>query len=165
MTTEIDILSQPSALTLLPPAQHPAQAAIDMLRGHAEMMGMAYDLATKMCRTQLVPTRFRGKPEDAAAAILYGAELGLNPIQSLQRVVPIHGMPTLEARTMVALLKSAATRSKPSNNPMRKSPSKDTTSTANATCRSGRSNVPTKPSTCPRSTRKQANTGSTPTGI
>lgn len=106
MTTELDRVHHDSELTLLPPAQHPAQAAIDMLRGHAEMMDMAYSLATKMCRTQLVPTRFHGKGEDATAAILYGAELGLNPIQALQRVIPIHGQPTLEARTMVALLKA-----------------------------------------------------------
>ncbi|WP_136246068.1 hypothetical protein [Mycobacterium intracellulare] len=106
MTTTELATREDSALELLPPAQKPAHAAIEMLQGHAEMMGMAYDLANKICRTQLVPTRFRGKAEDATAAILYGAELGLNPIQSLQRVIPIHGQPTIESRTMVALLKA-----------------------------------------------------------
>ncbi|MDM3894786.1 hypothetical protein [Mycobacterium intracellulare] len=105
MTAEL-ATREDSTIELLPPAQKPAQAAIEMLQGHAEMMGMAYDLANKICRTQLVPTRFRGKAEDATAAILYGAELGLNPIQSLQRVIPIHGQPTIESRTMVALLKA-----------------------------------------------------------
>lgn len=113
MTSELARQSDTSdAIQLLPPAQPPAHAAIEMLRGHADMMSMAYDLANKICRTQLVPTRFRGKAEDATAAILYGAELGLNPIQSLQRVIAIHGMPTIEARTMVALLKSRGYRIK-----------------------------------------------------
>lgn len=106
MTTELTTIDTSTELTLLPPARTPAAAAVEMLRGHAEMMGMAFDLADKIVRTQLVPMRYRGKAEDATAAILYGAELGLNPIQSLQRVISIHGMPSLESRTMVALLKS-----------------------------------------------------------
>lgn len=95
-----------SSIELLPPARRQATAAIEMLQGHADMMQMAYNLAKNICRTQLVPARFRGKTDDATAAILYGAELGLNPIQSLQRVIPIHGQPTIESRTMVALLKT-----------------------------------------------------------
>jgi hypothetical protein len=95
-----------SALELLPPAHAPSVNAQRMLITHAQMMNTAYELASKMVNTRLVPARFFGKADDATAAILYGAELGLNPIQSLQRVIPIYGMPTLEARTMVALLKS-----------------------------------------------------------
>lgn len=95
-----------SSLELLPPAQAPSVNAQRMLVCHAEMMATAHQLATAMVTTEMVPARFRNKPDDAAAAILYGAELGLNPIQSLQRIIPIYGMPTLEARTMVALLKS-----------------------------------------------------------
>lgn len=95
-----------SSLDVLPPAKMPSKAAVVMLAEHAQMMDTAYRLADAMCRTSMVPARFAGKPDDATAAILYGAELGLNPIQSLQRIIPIHGMPSLEARTMVALLKS-----------------------------------------------------------
>lgn len=95
-----------SSPELLPPTQAPSVAARQMLLAHAEMMQTAYQLAAKMVNTTMVPTRFLRKPEDATAAILYGAELGLNPIQALQRIIPIHGMPSLEARTMVALLKA-----------------------------------------------------------
>lgn len=105
MTNELDIIND-SSLNVLPPARPVATQAIAVLRAHAEMMDMAFDLATKMVRTQLVPLRYRNKPEDATAAILYGAELGLNPIQCLQRVISIQGTPTLEARTMVALLQA-----------------------------------------------------------
>ncbi|MFV8049761.1 hypothetical protein [Mycobacterium sp. 48b] len=95
-----------SSLELLPPTQAPSLVARQMLVAHAEMMQTAWELASKMCNTKMVPARFFQKPEDGTAAILYGAELGLNPIQSLQRVIPIHGMPSMEARTMVALLKA-----------------------------------------------------------
>jgi hypothetical protein len=105
-STDLAVKSEESSLTLLPPQRPPALAAQQMLIMHADMMDTAYDMAKRLCSTAIVPTRFRGKPQDGCAAILYGAELGLNPIQSLQRVVPIHGMPTLEARTMVGLLKS-----------------------------------------------------------
>lgn len=104
-TTDIDTVRE-SEITLLPPKQRASSTAIAMLQEHHDTMQMAYSLAEKMCETKFVPTRFFRKPDEATAAILYGMELGLNPIQSLQRVIPIHGMPSLEARTMVALLQA-----------------------------------------------------------
>lgn len=97
-----------SSLEVFPPAQAPSSAARAMLHEHARMYADASKLAGALVKTTMVPKRFFGaqKQGDATAAILYGAELGLNPIQSLQRVVPIHGMPSLEARTMVGLLKA-----------------------------------------------------------
>ncbi|AOT25153.1 ssDNA binding protein [Mycobacterium phage Terror] len=112
-SSEIDKMD-PDAGTLewLPPAQAPSAVSRAMLREHAQMMADAYQLAKGICGDGrngtglMVPQRFRGKPEEAAAAMIYGSELGLNPLQAVQRVVPIHGMPTLEARTMVGLLKA-----------------------------------------------------------
>lgn len=90
--------------------------AIEALLQHGDVMDLAYDLAVKLCRTMMVPTTYRGKPEDATAAILYGAELGLSPIQSLQQVIAVHGKPTVESRTMVALLKAKGYRFKTTEN-------------------------------------------------
>ncbi len=97
-----------SSLEVLPPARGHASTAVAMLYEHAEVYNTAWKLAGQLVQTTMVPKRFFGKQKqgDATAAILYGSELGLNPIQSLQRVIPIHGMPSLEARTMVGLLKS-----------------------------------------------------------
>lgn len=92
---------------LAPYTGTPSEQSLAALRQHVEAMALAHRLASGMVKTQLVPVRFRGKVEDATAAILYGMELGLTPIQSLQRVAVIHGMPTLEARTMVALVMRA----------------------------------------------------------
>lgn len=95
-------------LEILPPARAHSTTAVAMLYEHAEVYNTAWKLAGQLVQTTMVPKRFFGKQKqgDATAAILFGAELGLNPIQSLQRVIPIHGMPSLEARTMVGLLKA-----------------------------------------------------------
>ena len=58
----------------------------------------------------MVPQAYRGKPDDGAAAILYGAEVGLKPQQALQQVFVVHGQPSIYARTMVALLKARGYR-------------------------------------------------------
>lgn len=79
--------------------------ALGVLSVYADAIDMAYNFAEKLCRTPLVGAVYRGKPADAAVAILYGAELGLNPIQALQNVFTVHGTPAIYARTMVALLK------------------------------------------------------------
>lgn len=83
-----------------------SEDSLDLLTRQAEAMGAAHKLATVLCNTQMVPQTFRGKPDDGAAAILYGAELGLKPQQALQQVFVVHGQPAIYARTMVALLKA-----------------------------------------------------------
>lgn len=85
--------------------QTPGISALQNLEAQAQAMGHAMTLADAMCKTEMVPKHFRGKPMDGAAAILYGAELGLNAIQSLQQIMVINGKPGIETRTAVALLK------------------------------------------------------------
>lgn len=80
--------------------------ALDLLLRQTEIMGAAHKIATVLVSTQMVPQIYRNKPDDAAAAILYGAELGLKPLQSLQQVFPVHGQPAIYARTMIGLLKA-----------------------------------------------------------
>ncbi len=88
------------------PAARPVQAeAVGQLMAHAQAMATAKQLADAMCDTDLVPATYRGKPGNGAAAILYGAELGLTPIQSLQQIFVVHGTPAIYARTAVALVK------------------------------------------------------------
>ena len=84
--------------------------ALGMLMKHAEVMGAAHKLAIALCGSELVPKIYRGKPDNGAAAILYGAELGLSPIQSMQQIFVVHGTPAIYARTMVALVKQRGYR-------------------------------------------------------
>lgn len=70
----------------------------------ADGLAAAHRIGSALCSTAFVPAAFRGKPEEAAAAILYGDEIGLTPTQALQSVHVISGRPGLYARAMVALL-------------------------------------------------------------
>lgn len=67
-------------------------------------LNAAHQLGTALCATDFVPADFRGKPEAAAAAILAGKSLGLDPMNALANIFVVHGRPALYARTMVALV-------------------------------------------------------------
>ncbi|WP_237341850.1 hypothetical protein [Williamsia soli] len=116
-TTEIS----PAAtgdLSILPPAQPMKPGSLNQLMQHAEAMDVAHRLADRMCRTTVVPEIYqvgsylnRDKDDEvvtgnATAAILYGMEIGLAPIQALQQVFSVGGRPAIYARTAVALLTS-----------------------------------------------------------
>lgn len=88
------------------PTPEVTDAGLNDLMRQAEAMSAAHKLATVLCNTSMVPATFRGKPDDGAAAILYGAEVGLKPQQALQQVFVVHGQPAIYARTMAALLKA-----------------------------------------------------------
>ena len=86
-------------------AQSMGTQALQNMEQQAQAMGNAMKIAEAMCSTDMVPKQYKNKPADGAAAILYGAELGLNAIQSLQQIMVINGKPGIETRTAVALLK------------------------------------------------------------
>jgi hypothetical protein len=73
----------------------------------ANSLEAAYKIGQALCTTAFVPAHFKAKPEEAAAAILAGDEIGLSPMQSLQGVYVISGKPALYARTMVAVVLAA----------------------------------------------------------
>lgn len=107
MSKELDTQAQTAEVMPIPDV---TDNALQLLQKQAEAMGAAHKIATVMAATSVVPATFRGKPDDAAAAILYGAELGLKPLQSLQQVFVIHGQPAIYARTMAGLLKGKGYR-------------------------------------------------------
>ena len=51
-------------------------------------MNAAHQLAAAMCASELVPAVYRGKPDNGAAAILYGAELGAPELQRMLEAGP-----------------------------------------------------------------------------
>jgi len=81
-------------------AQNPAPAALIQW---AEAAQAAHRLAAPLCRTDFVPAHFKGNEHAATAAILYGAEAGLSPLQALQGIYVISGRPAMYARTMLAV--------------------------------------------------------------
>ena len=77
-----------------------------MIEATAHALVDAHNIGTALCRTSFVPKHFQGKPEEAAAAILYGSAIEMDPITALQNVYVISGKPALYARTMVAIVLS-----------------------------------------------------------
>lgn len=109
--TEMEKYNEQALAAMDAPQMPTVQAgALDSLQQQVAAMDAASRLAGALCATDMVPKQYKGKPDDGAAAILYGAELGMNPIQSLQNVMVINGKPGVEARTMVALLKTKGYR-------------------------------------------------------
>lgn len=77
--------------------------AID-LHAWADELQAAYALGEALCQTDFVPKDFKGKPHAAAAAIMAGKALGLDPMNSLSSIFVIHNKPALYARTMAAMV-------------------------------------------------------------
>lgn len=77
------------------------------LEAWAQAAHAAAMLGTALSKTSFVPATFRNKPEECAAAILFGDEIGLSPTQAVQSVFVIGGKPGMYARTMVAIVLAA----------------------------------------------------------
>ncbi|WP_427017824.1 hypothetical protein ACQCSX_04215 [Pseudarthrobacter sp. P1] len=88
------------------PALNATATTISLLEW-AQELDAAHRLGTALCGTEFVPASFRGKPEAAAAAILAGKSLGLDPMNALSNIFVVQGRPAMYARTMVALVLAA----------------------------------------------------------
>ena len=77
------------------------------LNAWAQKLAAAHQIGTALCNTSFAPQHFRGKPDEAAAAILYGSEVGFTPTQALQNLFVIGGKPAMYARPMVAIAQAA----------------------------------------------------------
>lgn len=86
--------------------KHEPASAGSTIVSAAQEMTSAGQLANGLCGTSFVPQHFRGKPEEAAAAIMYGSTLGMDPLTSLQQIYSIGGKPALYSRAMVAIVLS-----------------------------------------------------------
>jgi hypothetical protein len=61
--------------------------------------------AKQFSQSSIVPKPYQGKPADVFVALEYGAELGLQPMISLQNIYIVNGRPTLSAQVMAGLVK------------------------------------------------------------
>ena len=97
-------------------------AATARLAQWAESATAAFGIAERLVQTSFVPAAFRGKPVEAAAAILAGVEVGLQPMAALRSFDVISGQAAPRAITLraialsfgheVELVESTATRCK-----------------------------------------------------
>lgn len=64
---------------------------------------LAYNASLSLATTDFVPSSFKGRPDQAAAAIVTGLELGLTPMAALRSMDIIQGTPALRANTLRAI--------------------------------------------------------------
>jgi hypothetical protein len=86
-------------------ATYDAPAASE-LEQWARDLSQAYYIAERLVTTSFVPRSYAGKPQEAAAAMMTGAEIGLSPIASLRSIDIIDGVPAMRAIAMRALVQS-----------------------------------------------------------
>jgi hypothetical protein len=66
----------------------------------APILPNVIDLAKNIHNTDFVPTKMRGNAPAVAACILTGREIGIGPMESLQKIFLIEGKPALSAELM-----------------------------------------------------------------
>lgn len=64
------------------------------------------EFATLLSKSELIPSGYKGKPENILTAIQLGQEIGLKPLQSLQSIYVVNGKPTLYGDAMIALVRN-----------------------------------------------------------
>jgi hypothetical protein len=69
----------------------------------AEEAAQVHGIAKALSTTSFVPASMKGKPDEITGAILFGRELGMDPMTSLQTINVIQGRPTLTANAMRGL--------------------------------------------------------------
>lgn len=67
-------------------------------------------VAQILSTTQFVPKVLQGRPDDIAATILYGRELNMSPMVSLQQINMIEGRPSLSALSMRGMAQAAGVK-------------------------------------------------------
>ena len=64
----------------------------------------AFEIAANLAQSNMIPAALKGKAADIVVCMAYGAELGLQPLQSLQNIAVINGRPSLWGDAMRALV-------------------------------------------------------------
>lgn len=82
------------------------------LMAFAEEAARVHSIAKALATTSFVPASMKGKPDEITGAILYGKELGMDPMTSLQTINVIQGRPTLTANAMRGLAMAGGVRFK-----------------------------------------------------
>jgi hypothetical protein len=121
---EVDVVEPSMVPAVGDLVTEPTTGALQRLQAQAAAMDTAHRIAKALSATEMVPEHFQRnfKPRgctdplgdsatwNLAAAILYGAELGLTAVQSAQNVFVVHGKPAVYARTMAAQVRRAGYR-------------------------------------------------------
>ncbi|NUS58000.1 MAG: hypothetical protein HOV66_24590, partial [Streptomycetaceae bacterium] len=102
--TDLQHWQQPAAVE--PAAYQPdyQSRAVQRLGEWAQSADAAFRVAERLVQSAFVPAAFRGKPIEAAAAILAGSEVGLSPMAALRSFDVIQGQAAPRAITLRAVV-------------------------------------------------------------
>lgn len=78
----------------------------DLTTMQPQTLTEAIALAERFAKSGMVPKDYQGKPDAILVAWQLGAELGLQPMQSLQNVAVINGTPSIWGDAALALVKA-----------------------------------------------------------
>lgn len=73
------------------------------MRSAGDLLGFSRSLA----KSKLIPVAYQNKPEDITVCILWGKEIGLNPITSLTSIAVINGKASIYGDAALALVKKS----------------------------------------------------------
>lgn len=62
-------------------------------------------IADRLAHSRIVPAAYQGKPDNIVAAIMFGRELGVGPMQSLKAISVIEDKPAPSAELLLAVMK------------------------------------------------------------
>ena len=71
-------------------------------------LSVALEFAERISRTALIPEALRGKPDEVLAVMVYGRELGMEPMRAVRSINFIKGTPTLKAEAIAAMVMASA---------------------------------------------------------
>lgn len=80
------------------------------LQQWAETASAVHNIAKALANTSFVPTPLRGRPDEIAAQILYGADLDMPPMVSLAQIHIIEGRPSISALAMRGMAQAAGVK-------------------------------------------------------
>jgi hypothetical protein len=98
------VRSESNAVAVPTESQPHGNQQIAYIATWAQAADAALRVATELVETSFVPVAYRKKPMEATAAILAGAEVGLNPMASLRAFDNIQGTPAPKAITLRAIV-------------------------------------------------------------
>jgi hypothetical protein len=88
---QASIAEEPRAVAV----RQESRAVTPVMSIRLNSIGEIIDFAMHAAKSQLVPSSYRNKPDDIVLAVMFGAELGLPPVQSVQSIAVINGRPSV----------------------------------------------------------------------
>ncbi|KAG0094209.1 hypothetical protein BGZ92_000005 [Podila epicladia] len=67
----------------------------------------AAEFAAQLAKSSFIPKEFMGRPDNILAAIQWGMELGLPPLQAIHSIAVINGRPALRSDAVMALVRAS----------------------------------------------------------